>query len=210
MNNSQNKNKLFVIIPFYNEHNTISEIINSVIKFADRIILVNDGSTDSWEKQIPDSKNISLISFPENRGKGSALNSGFRMSIELKSDFTLTLDADLQHNPSYIPNFIEKIKDNDIVVGFRNRSGSTMPIHRRLSNFLTSKMLAYKTGMDIKDSQCGFRIYKTGILESILPETSGFEAESEILVKAARQKLKIGWVTGTNYLWKRKEQNEIF
>jgi len=69
-----------------------------------------------------------------------------------------------------------------------------MPLQRRASNFLTSFFLSKKLNVKITDSQSGYRIFKTEILKDILPEHSGFEAESEMIVKAARKNYKIGFV----------------
>ena len=69
-----------------------------------------------------------------------------------------------------------------------------MPFHRRLSNYLTSKLMSMKTGKEIIDSQSGYRAFKSVIAYKIIPEFNGFEAESEMIVKAARNNLKIGFV----------------
>ncbi len=68
-----------------------------------------------------------------------------------------------------------------------------MPIHRRLSNYLTSKILSVKTGFNILDSQSGFRAFKTKILSNILPDYSGFEAESEMIVKISKNNYSLGF-----------------
>ena len=82
----------------------------------------------------------------------------------------------------------------DIIIGSRDQTNTEMPLHRKLSNYLTSKLLSIKTGERIIDSQSGFRALKTEISSKILPEFDGFEAESEMIVKACRNRLKIGYV----------------
>jgi hypothetical protein len=79
------------------------------------------------------------------------------------------------------------------VIGNRLHTFKNMPYSRRLSNFFTSLILTLKTGTKILDSQCGFRVYRTSILKNILPAYKGFEAESEILLNAAKNKYKIGF-----------------
>ena len=191
---SKNINNRAAVIPFYNEKNTLKKIISETSKFVDIIILVNDGSTDTWDLEIPDCENIFLISHDKNLGKGEALKAGFLKSIEQNNHFTITLDADLQHDPKYIPSILNELEKFDMVIGKRNILKTEMPFHRRMSNFLTSKLLSIKTGENILDSQSGFRGFKTEILKEILPSFSGFEAESEMIVKCCKKNYSIGYI----------------
>jgi len=194
LNYSTKKNKICAVVPFYNEQTTLSKLLLSVSNYVDCIIAVDDGSTDKYT--IPEEvfEKVSLIQHPKNLGKGAAIRSGFKKSVELKTGTTIIIDADGQHDPKFIPYFIEKISEFDIVVGNRLFDMKFMPIHRRASNLLTSKLLSIKTGIKILDSQCGFRAYRTNILNTLLPDFTGFEAESEILIKAAKAKFSIGYV----------------
>lgn len=182
------------VIPFYNERNYIREIIERTLPYADKIILVDDGSTDGTAELVEESKRVILLKNKTNSGKGFALNQGFYKSIETGSSVTVTLDADLQHDPKCIPDFLSEIKNYDIVIGNRLSDLSAMPKQRILSNLLTSYFLSKKTGLKIFDSQSGFRAYRTEILHKIIPACSGFEAESEILVKASRNGCTLGFV----------------
>ncbi len=194
MNNSLNQNKICAIIPFYNEIEHLPGIINDTLPFVDKIIAINDGSTDNSAALIPESQEIQFISYPKNKGKGFALNLGFLESIKSGYGYTVTLDADYQHKPEYIPSLLKELDNSDIVIGNRLNKLNRMPIQRILSNKLTSLLLSIKTKTKIIDSQCGFRAYKTSVLESILPTFDGFEAESEILLNAANKNLKISFV----------------
>lgn len=188
----QKANSVATVIPFFNEESTISEIINRTIKFSDVIILINDGSNDNSLQHIPVNQKIILISFPENKGKGAALKAGFLKSIELNCTVTIALDADLQHQPELIPEFVSALKKYDIVIGNRLKDKRGMPFHRILSNRLTSYLLSKKLGVKISDSQCGFRGYRNDCLSKLLPSSVGFEAESEILFLAAGYNFDIG------------------
>ncbi|MBK7106734.1 MAG: glycosyltransferase family 2 protein [Ignavibacteriae bacterium] len=194
MSISENKNNVCAVIPFFNEKSTLNKIVTETINYVDLLILVNDGSTDNWQSEILKSEKIILISNENNLGKGAALKLGFLKSIELKTLITITLDADLQHDPKQITNFLNNIENYDCIIGKREISKTKMPIHRRLSNYLTSKLLSMKTGTEILDSQSGFRAFKTNILENILPQFTGFEAESEMIVKLCKQKYKLGFI----------------
>lgn len=191
MISSRNKNRICAVIPFYNESKHLSSVVNQVLEFVDIIILVDDGSTDSSIQIIPKNEKIILLSHDKNTGKGSALRTGLSKSIELETEVTITLDADNQHDPNYIPDFLEEIKNIDCIIGCRKRDKVSMPIQRRLSNYLTSKLLSLKTGYKILDSQSGYRGYKTIILSNILPDYKGFEAESEMIVKLCKQKYSL-------------------
>ena len=193
MNNLNRINKVAAVIPFFNESVNLNNIITQTLNFVDFVIAVDDGSTDDSQKEIPSSQRTILVPSSKNFGKGHALNIGFKKSVEINSDITITLDSDLQHDPKSIPSLIEKMNKFDIVIGNRLNNITTMPLHRRLSNKITSKLLSIKTKQKIIDSQCGFRAYKTSILENILPSSNGFEAESEILINASKKNYRIGF-----------------
>lgn len=193
MNSSGNTNKICAVIPFYNEETAVGKTVEEVLKYVDFVIAVNDGSTDKSVEQINNYDKVIVLNHTVNLGKGKALRKGFEESIKLDTKFTITIDADLQHDPECIPMFIEAINDFDIVIGSRLHNLKDMPLQRRASNFLTSYMLSKKLKTKIIDSQSGYRIFRTEILNYILPESPGFEAESEMIVKAARKKYKMGF-----------------
>jgi len=191
---SPSSGKTCTLIPFYNEKNTIKEIILNSLKYTDFVVAVNDGSTDGSKELIPSDARINLVNIFPNKGKGNALKEGFIKCIQEKFSYVITIDADMQHPPELIPLFLKESSKYDIVIGNRMNNKGKMPIQRILSNKITSALLSVKTGYKILDSQCGFRIYKTSILPYILTEYLGYEAESEILVKAARNKFTIGFL----------------
>ncbi|HEX3075045.1 MAG TPA: glycosyltransferase family 2 protein [Ignavibacteriales bacterium] len=182
------------VIPFHNEERFLEELLCEVSQHVDVIIAVNDGSTDNSEKIARKFPKVVLTGFEKNEGKGAALNAGFQKCIEMGIEYAVTLDADLQHDPKLIPNFLEELKSADIVIGNRLTRLKNMPIQRRASNLITSFLLTQKTGIKILDSQCGYRAYKTKILPDILTKSCGFEAESEIIINAARKNLRISFI----------------
>lgn len=194
MSPQENKNKSAVVIPFFNEKRTINSVVSSSLLYADFVIAVNDGSSDGSESHIEQSDRISILNLDKNSGKGNALKEGFIKSTALGFDYTITLDADLQHDPVLIPRFLDAIRDYDIVIGNRLDNVSRMPLQRIMSNHITSFLLSLKTGYKIKDSQCGFRIFRNSVLLDILPACTGFEAESEMIITAARKNLSIGFI----------------
>jgi len=189
-----NQNKTCAVIPFYNEERTIADIINRTLNFVDVVIAVNDGSTDNSKNNVPNNEKIIYFENEVNKGKGVALNKGFVECTKRDFEYTITLDSDLQHIPDKIPDIISALSNYDIVIGNRLNDLSDMPFLRILSNKISSGLLSLKTGQKILDSQSGFRGFRTEILNDILPHFAGYEAESEILINAARKNYKIGFV----------------
>ncbi len=194
MNSSERKIKVAAVIPFFNEENFILDVVTRTLNYVDLVIAVNDGSTDNSEALLQNFENLILVSNEKNFGKGFALQKGFEKALSLKAEIIITLDADDQHKPEMIPDFIEGIKDCDLLIGNRLHDISTMPLHRRFSNKITSFLLSRKLGIEIKDSQCGFRAYRLEVLEKVRTIFCGFEAESEMIVKAARNNFKIKFI----------------
>ncbi len=194
MNRSERKVKIAAVIPFFNEQRFILDVVKRTLNFVDLVIAVNDGSTDESVSLLSGIENLILISNEQNFGKGFALRKGFDKAIELNADIVVTLDADDQHKPEYIPVFLEGIKDCEIVIGNRMNDLKTMPVHRILSNKITSFLLSKKLGVKIIDSQCGFRAYRSEVIKKVKTSFNGFEAESEIIVKAVRDNFKIKFV----------------
>lgn len=190
---SKKQNSICAVIPFYNEEKQINDVTENVLKYVDFVILVNDGSTDQSVNKLPTNDNIILLTHHQNLGKGAALKSGFKKSIELNTMITISIDGDNQHEPKFIPKLIEMTNQYDCVIGKRERNTTSMPIHRKLSNYLTSKILSLKTGTNILDSQSGFRSFRTNILPNVLPDYVGFEAESEMLIRICRNNYSIGF-----------------
>jgi len=198
LSNSKDRNKspgsVCAVIPFYNEKNTLSKLVEETGNYVQFIFAVNDGSTDSDYQEERKYSKVRFIDLGKNFGKGKALSEGFEAAISEGFKIIITIDADLQHDPEFIPKLIEGLNEYDVVVGNRLKNLTGMPLQRRLSNKLTSFFLSNKTGQQIIDSQCGFRAYSAQVLKEIQTVYYGFEAESEILIEAARKGFKIGFV----------------
>jgi glycosyltransferase involved in cell wall biosynthesis len=188
------KSKVCAVIPFYNEKDFILNVVRETLNYVDKVFAVNDGSTDLSEKQIAYLENVNILDLKSNKGKGKALQAGFDECVNNNFNIIVTIDGDNQHDPKYIPEFIEKLNSYDIVIGNRLLNTKSMPLQRIMSNKLTSFTLSLKTGQNIPDSQCGFRAYKKEVLQNVRTSFSGYEAESEILIYAARKGFKIGFV----------------
>jgi len=187
-----------VLIPAYNAGTSLEKLVNRLrLSVGDiQIIVVNDGSIDNTA-EIAHLVGATVLRHDKNCGKGAALQTGFDfLKKQNNVEFILALDADLQHQPEDIQKFFSAQQQTgaDIVIGWRKRAGTKMPVHRILSNTLTSALVSLKTGIKIKDSQCGFRLIHKRVIENIQLESHGYEAETEFLIKAARLKYKIEFI----------------
>ncbi|HPN38182.1 MAG TPA: glycosyltransferase family 2 protein [Melioribacteraceae bacterium] len=200
--------KFAAVIPFYNEAGKIDKVIKKTIKFVDLVICVDDGSTDNYLNNSFNLQNIILLHHNTNLGKGKALKTGIDEAKKKNIDFVICLDGDLQHDPSFIPYFIKECTKYDLVIGKRNLRAKNMPVARRLSNFFSSKILSILTGQNILDSQSGYRLINTKLFDNIVIKSYGFEAETELLLKVAFNKLSIGFIPITT-LYSDKDDSKI-
>jgi glycosyltransferase involved in cell wall biosynthesis len=190
--------RIAVVVPALDAEETLGDLLTSIIHIVPptNIVVINDGSKDSTAS-VARSHGVNLISNSSNLGKGHALQQGFDMlKINTGIDAVITIDADLQHRCEDIPRFInqQQATGAQLILGCRNRRGTRMPIHRRLSNAITSYLVSARTGIHIPDSQCGYRLIDRRVLESVTTEALGFEAETEFLIKAAGKKWQIGFI----------------
>jgi len=183
-------------IPAYNEERDLGPIVIKAAKFVDKIIVCDDGSND-LTSEIAKRLDCDLIVHEHRLGKGVALKTLFERAIELKADIIVTLDGDGQHRPEDIPGIIEPILngDADIVVGSRFINDyNNVPTHRIIgNNVMTSftRLLSSDVFKDLTDSQSGFRAFDKSILEDIKLKEKGMGVDSEILIAASKNKIKI-------------------
>jgi len=194
LNSSIEQSKICAVIPVYNEVDFLDELIQKVTPHVSKIICIDDGSTDGSHELLDAKYEVDLITNSKNFGKGFALRIGLQKAIDSDYDFIVTLDGDLQHVPELIPEFVNTLKNYDVVVGNRLHTLKGMPLQRIISNKLTSWLLSKKVGEKIKDSQSGYRAFKRDVIKDILPIETGFEAETEMLIKAASNNFTIGFV----------------
>lgn len=169
-------------------------LLDETLKYVDKVFAINDGSSDDTYNFERSKINITMIDLEKNYGKGRALSIGFEEALASGFENIVTVDADFQHNPKYIPELLEALNSFEIVIGNRLKNLKNMPVQRKISNTLTSYFLTKKTGQKILDSQCGFRAYRAEVLKKVKTKYYGYEAESEIIVKAAKEGFNIGFI----------------
>lgn len=190
--------KIFVAIPAFNAGATLQKVLRGVIRHVSRsqILVIDDGSSDDTAR-CAENFGVLLQRHEKNLGKGVALKTAFDYAVRKTSAHAvITLDADLQHLPDDIPKFVHAFAEekSDLVIGARSFSTKVMPFFRVVSNTMTSKMLSWKTGQQVKDSQSGYRLHSRCLLERLQLKTSGYETESEILLQSCRNGMKLSFV----------------
>lgn len=177
-----------ILIPAYNEANTIHNIVIRALTYTDKVIVVDDGSTDETNAillTLP----VILVSHKTNQGKAVSLWTGMKKACELNVDAVITLDADGQHEPEDIPRFISarKVKPKHIIIGARLQDKEKIPRSRYIANKIASFSVTWVIGYQVPDSQSGFRLYPTEMIRQLVITPSrkrGFVFETEILFKA--------------------------
>ena len=180
--------KIFVVIPAYNEHSTIEEVVGNVKKFSKNIVVVDDGSQDETVKKAKQA-GIPVLHHMVNLGKGAALKTGCDYAIREGADVLVVMDADMQHDPKDIPRLLEAIKDKDMVFTYRQKSKS-MPFVLRFGNVFIQLLTEVLFGVRVKDTQCGFRAFTKEAYEKIRWISNDYSVESEMIARVGKKKLR--------------------
>lgn len=180
------------LIPSYNEARTIGGIVRRLKERGFTVYVVDDGSRDDTARRAGDEGAI-VITNAVNMGKGGALRIGFDRAVKDGHDSVIIMDGDDQHDVTDIAHLIKSMHEThaDIIIGNRMNDTSRMPFIRVAVNHFMSWLLSLVIWQYVPDTQCGFRLIKRDVLLKIKLESSNFEIESEIIVKAARAGFKI-------------------
>lgn len=181
-------NKLCAIIPTYNNATTVVCVVEEVYRYCKDIIVVTDGCTDATEENLKHCESpFVLVSYTKNRGKGYALIKGFEEARKRGFTHAITIDADGQHFPEDIPLLVEKgkLRPKAFIVGNRNLNEKNMPRGNTFANKFSNFWFRLQTGVDLGDTQSGFRLYPLQSLHGLRYITSRYEAELELLVYAS-------------------------
>jgi len=166
--------KLSVVIPLYNEEESLPELyvrlneVTAALGWEYEYVFVDDGSTDRSvivlrELRERDPGHVNIISFRRNYGKSAALQTGFRA---VDGDVVITMDADLQDDPKEIPNLIAKLDSGaDLVSGWKKTRHD--PISKTAPSKLFNSMTSVMSGIKLHDFNCGLKAYRKGVVDSI-------------------------------------------
>jgi len=181
-------NYAWVIIPAYNESKHIGNVISKVKKYANNIVVVDDGSTDKTY-EIAKSEKVTVLKHIVNLGKGSALKTGCNYAIKNKAKAVVVVDADGQHDPKELPRFIKALKGKDIVFGYRKYT-KTMPFIFRFGNSSLNIIIRILYGINLHDTQCGYRAFTAKAYKKIKWKSSDYSMESEMIANSGKADLK--------------------
>ena len=190
--------KLAIVIPTYNEAETIpsliSELFEKIKQLVEKldILIIDDSSPDGTADIVRELgtkyEKITVIQRPKKMGLGAAYKEGFRYVLEkLDSELVLQMDADHSHQPSEIPNMLEKIKNFDFLVASRHVEGSDVigwGIGRKVTHSIAGAIARICAKIEIKDSTSGFRMFKKKTLEKVdfnKIRSDGFAFQIEVL-----------------------------
>jgi glycosyltransferase involved in cell wall biosynthesis len=180
------------IIPALNAGASVGQVIAGLRASLPGALIVgiDDGSTDdSWG--ILRERCDHSESFGSNRGKGAALRAGFRSALALGATRVVAIDADGQHDPRCAPSLVAALDSSDVALGARARTGTAMPLRRRLSNALSSAAISAVAGRALPDTQCGYRALRREVIESVDAVGDRYEFETDFIIRAARAGFRI-------------------
>ena len=176
------------LIPALNEGVTIQQVIDGIRMHVQSVVVVDDGSTDDTAARARAS-GATVVSHDTTRGKGSAVRSGLT-HILASPDAThvLLLDGDMQHLPEEAPRLITAAAETgaDLVVGERRFERTAMPASRYYANMCGSRALSSFMGVPLRDTQCGYRLFRVEMLRRLKLRATGYDIETEMLVKVGR------------------------
>ena len=196
-----------IVIPVYNEENSILNVIDSIKNYdsACDLVIVDDGSTDKTVDLLADIDWINLVRHKRNLGYGAALKSGINHA---KNEIVVTMDADGEHQIEDMKNLLGSIEDYDMVIGARIGPNSKIPFQRLPAKWILNKIANYLTGFKIPDLNSGFRVVRKKHVkkyESLLP--SGFSFSTTITMAMLMDEYQVKYLP-INYK-KRKGPSKI-
>lgn len=176
-----------VIIPTYNNEKTIRKVVTDALCHCDDIIVVNDGCTDRTTDILQGINGITMIAYPQNRGKGYALKQGFKKALTMGFAYAITIDADGQHYPENISMFLKANQEHPgaLIIGNRQLDGVERSKGSGFANKFSNFWFYIQTGKALEDTQTGYRLYPLRKLAYLSCLTSRYEAELELLVFAS-------------------------
>jgi glycosyltransferase involved in cell wall biosynthesis len=186
------------LIPAYNEAATIAAVVRGLGGTLAHVIVVDDGSTDETGGRARQA-GAEVLRNARNLGKGWAVRRGLARVLAGPFTHVLLIDGDMQHLPGEAAGLLRAAETSgaDVVIGERVFNRSQMPASRYHANRIGSRALSWFVGVPIGDTQCGFRVFRTDALRQLTLSATGYEIETEMLVKVRRRSGRIARVPVT-------------
>lgn len=174
------------VIPCRNEAAFIGNVVCGVRVYIDSVWVFDDGSSDNT-RAIAAAAGARVTRLPPPEGKGRALIFAMQSTFQAGFEWMLCLDGDGQHAPEDIPRLFERSKTNQarLIIGDRMHQAASIPRVRRWTNQWMSRRISLLTGLDLPDSQCGFRLVHLPTLAGLRLQAERFEIESEMILQLA-------------------------
>jgi len=186
---------ILVVIPTYNEADNIRRLIPIVLGVVEgnEVLIVDDNSPDGTADVVREhartDRRVHLLERPAKMGLGSAYVMGFKYALENHYDVVVQMDADFSHDPHEVPNFINAVRNADLVLGSRYANGVRVlnwPIHRLLLSYSANVYSRIMTGLPVTDATGGFKCFRRAVLEAINLNTiksNGYAFQIEMTFK---------------------------
>jgi len=197
------ENKTLIIVPTFNELDNITKLIPDLLsRTANPDILIvddnsPDGTSDFIQRLAVNNDRIHLLKREKKMGLGTAYIEGFKFALKNNYDFIFEMDADYSHDPKEIPNFLNAIQDNDLVLGSRYSNGVNVvnwPMRRLLLSYFANIYTRLITGLPVKDATGGFKCFRRKVLETInldRVKSNGYAFQIEMTYKAFKKGFRI-------------------
>ena len=184
--------KIFLIIPSFNEGTRLTKTLTEAKKYINEkyIVVVDDGSRT--KETIPKSSKTILIRHQINLGKGEAMKTGAKYAFSKGATAVIFIDADLQHNPKYLPRFIKLLKTNDLVFASR-RPSLKSPFIRLLGNKFASIYINILFGVYVSDLLSGYRALNKKAYDLLKWSSPRYGVETEMVARLGKHQDKLKW-----------------
>ena len=175
----------WALVPAYQAENTVGAVVRGLAPNVERVIVVDDGSTDRTGSAAA-AAGAEVLRLSENGGKGTALRAGLARALSGDATHVAFVDADAQHDPADLPRLLDAAREgDDFVIGSRMADLSAIPFYRFRTNEIGSEVLSRMAGHHVEDAQSGYRVIAAGVLRKLDLNARGYIIETEILLKAA-------------------------
>lgn len=192
---------LVATIPAFNCAPTIGRVVAGCLEHVGAVIVVDDGSSDGTA-EAAQAAGARLERLATNQGKGAALRRGLELALAgspaapSAPEAIVLLDGDGQHAPADLPGLIGawEAGKGELIIGSRLRDSECIPRARYFTNYIGSRILTWMSGVELEDSQSGYRLLSARLARRLRLSSCGYAIESEMLLKAAALGARIGHV----------------